>query len=653
MAAMDSLSRLVNLYLLLANSPRPLTLDQIVADIGGFPDAPAARRQAFERAKRDLRSLGLPIRTVAGPSGVDAYKVDQRDAKTPAPSLTPLEALALAGAMASVRFGRGDAFDSASKLGCLYDGELAELATFPAVPGVSEFFEAISLRSMVSFSYRGKQRVACPYAIVFRWANWYLLAKEEGSDTAKSFRVDLVEGAVERLGASCEVPEGLDLNQIIPETRTAIAESEPQEVVVRYPAALAEVVEGNLPVAATSLRDDGWVTSTLSVGSMGAFMRVVVEFSEAMRLVGPAATKRAAGEWLEAAIAAQREARPEAGELQRLGQVASGEGIAGGTPARRARNLTTIEQFRKVMGILPWLYRNPVTTTQEIARLFSIDEGRVGDLLERVACCGLPPFTPDQLIEIVVEGDEISARISEDFAKGLVLGQSDLFVIALSARVALASGEFDGRKDLESALVKIFGKDAVTEMADAIVVDIEGERHIGALRVAIEEQRQVQFDYLASGESSLTSRRVDPFVVFSDRGFWYLRGWCHRSGGVRNFRLDRLESLQVTEDRAVRQPTGGDLLTSVFSLEEGELLAGDSVLVATAPGKAWLLGGAPRQELDTNILPGWEVHRLRVLSYSWLAKLAGSAGGELRVLHPETAVEAVTALIEAMRDRLV
>ena len=95
---MDSLSRLVNLYLLLANSPRPLTLEQIVSSIGGFPDSAAARRQAFERAKRDLRSLGLPIRTLTGPSGVDAYKVDERDANAPAPSLTPLEALALAGA---------------------------------------------------------------------------------------------------------------------------------------------------------------------------------------------------------------------------------------------------------------------------------------------------------------------------------------------------------------------------------------------------------------------------------------------------------------------------------------------------------------------------------------------------------------------------
>ncbi len=653
MAATDSLSRLVNLYLLLANSPRPLTLEQIVADIGGFPESPAARRQAFERAKRDLRSLGLPIRTVTGPSGVDAYKVDQRNANTPAPSLTPLEALALAGAMASVRFGRGDAFDSASKLGCLYDGELAELANFPAVPGVSEFFEAISSRSMVSFAYRGKPRVACPYAIIFRWANWYLLAKEEGSETAKSFRVDLVEGAVELLGASCEVPEGLDLNQIIPETRSAIAETEPQEVVVRYPEALAEVVEGNLPAPADSRRADGWVTSTLSVGSVAGFMRVVVEFSETMSLEGPPAFKRVAVQWLEAAIAAQRAARPDASELRRLGEAASTEAMADSAVRRRARTLTTIEQFRKVMGILPWLYRNPVTTTQEIARLFSIDEERVGDLLERVACCGLPPFTPDQLIEIMVEGDEISARISEDFAKGLVLGQSDLFVIALSARVALASGEFEGRRELESALVKIFGKDAVAGMAESILVDIEGERHLGPLRTAIEDQRQVRFDYLASGESSLTSRLVDPFVVFSDRGFWYLRGWCHRSGGVRNFRLDRLENLNVTEDRAERQPSGGDLLTSAFSLEEGELLAGDAVLVATAPGKGWLLGGAPRQELEGKALPGWDVHRLRVLSYTWLAKLAGSAGGELRVLYPDAAVEAVAARIEAMRDRLL
>ena len=650
---MDSLSRLVNLYLLLANSPRPLTLEQIVSSIGGFPDSAAARRQAFERAKRDLRSLGLPIRTLTGPSGVDAYKVDERDANAPAPSLTPLEALALAGAMASVRFGRGDALDSAGKLGCLYDGEVAELANFPVVPGVSEFFEAITSRSMVAFGYRGRPRVACPYAIVFRWANWYLLAREEGSNTPKSFRVDLVEGAVERLSRQCAVPEGLDLNQIIPEKRSAISEGEPQDVVVRYPEVLAEVVEGNLPGPITSVRTDGWVISTLRVGSIGGFMRVVVEFSETMGIEGPPEFKSSAREWLEAAVAAQRAEMPEAAALERLLEEARGSEGDAKAPSRQARHLTTIDQFRKVMGILPWLYRNPVTTTEEISRLFSIEEERVGDLLERVACCGLPPFTPDQLIEIVVEGDEISARISEDFARGLVLSQADLFVIALSARVALASGEFEGRTELESALEKIFGSGSAEEMVESIVVDIEGERYLGALRAGIEGQRQVRFDYLASGEASLAARVVDPFVVFSDQGFWYLRAWCHRSGGVRNFRLDRMENVQVTDDHVRHQPNAGDLLHSAFSLDEGELHLGEQVLVGTAAGREWLLAGVPHDRVQADLLPGWELHRLRVVSYPWLAKLAGSAGGSMRVVYPQAAVAEVTSQLETMRDRLV
>ncbi len=650
---MDSLSRLVNLYLLLANSPRPLTLEQIVSSIGGFPDSAAARRQAFERAKRDLRSLGLPIRTLTGPSGVDAYKVDERDANAPAPSLTPLEALALAGAMASVRFGRGDALDSAGKLGCLYDGEVAELANFPVVPGVSEFFEAITSRSMVAFGYRGRPRVACPYAIVFRWANWYLLAREEGSNTPKSFRVDLVEGAVERLSRQCAVPEGLDLNQIIPEKRSAISEGEPQDVVVRYPEVLAEVVEGNLPGPITSVRTDGWVISTLRVGSIGGFMRVVVEFSETMGIEGPPEFKSSAREWLEAAVAAQRAEMPEAAALERLLEEARDSEGDAKAPSRQARHLTTIDQFRKVMGILPWLYRNPVTTTEEISRLFSIEEERVGDLLERVACCGLPPFTPDQLIEIVVEGDEISARISEDFARGLVLSQADLFVIALSARVALASGEFEGRTELESALEKIFGSGSAEEMVESIVVDIEGERYLGALRAGIEGQRQVRFDYLASGEASLAARVVDPFVVFSDQGFWYLRAWCHRSGGVRNFRLDRMENVQVTDDHVRHQPNAGDLLHSAFSLDEGELHLGEQVLVGTAAGREWLLAGVPHDRVQADLLPGWELHRLRVVSYPWLAKLAGSAGGSMRVVYPQAAVAEVTSQLETMRDRLV
>ena len=655
MATTNSLSRLLNLYLLLANSRHPMTLDEITRELGGFPPSFDARRQAFERAKRDLRSLGLPIVTTRDPSGsVDAYIVDSRKSVQLAPSLTPMEALSLAGAMASVRFGADAALDSATKLGCVFDGEVAALATLPKVPLVSELFEAIHRSSKVLFTYRDKERNLCPYAIVFRWGNWYLIGREDGSDTTKSFRVDYIQSALTILGIACSPPEDLVVSKVIPQTRAALDDGDHVEVVVRFRSELRDVISGYLPSLSEVEHDGSSVIGRAEIGSFESFVKVLMEFTEVFELLEPLSLKSRIAQWIERALGAQVALVDDPAELGfETGQHDIGES---GSPAangrlRRAPE-STLTQFRRVMTILPWLFRNPTTTTSEIARLFNIDPDRVGGLLERIACCGLPPFTPDRLIEIIVDGDEIHARISDEFATGLKLDSRDLFVVALSAKVALAAGEFDGRPELESAMAKIFGSVGAHEISDSIVVDFAGDRNLRIVRRGLDSRNQIAFDYFSSSKAELSQRVVDPFALFSQREFWYLRGWCHLSGGVRNFRLDRMDGIAVLDRPAANQPTAQDLLPSTFSIDQNDFAGGDPVILELDETAIWRISRLPYRSLSPSPSGDKVWVELMVVSSRWLAKLIAAAGGEIRVVGPTAMARAVRAEIELIAKRL-
>ena len=50
------------------------------------------------------------------------------------------------------------------------------------------------------------------------------------------------------------------------------------------------------------------------------------------------------------------------------------------------------------------------------------------------------------------------------------------------------------------------------------------------VRQALETGRQIDLEYYSYGRDELTERRVEP-NVFSDKGNWYLSGWCHRAEG--------------------------------------------------------------------------------------------------------------------------
>ena len=76
--------RVLNLLALLLDTRVPLTRDEIVREIGGYPPQPSANRRAFERDKEVLRGMGVPITTdTLGDAGEVGYRVR---AEIPIPS---------------------------------------------------------------------------------------------------------------------------------------------------------------------------------------------------------------------------------------------------------------------------------------------------------------------------------------------------------------------------------------------------------------------------------------------------------------------------------------------------------------------------------------------------------------------------------------
>ena len=103
----NSAERMLNLVALLTESNRPLTLEEI-GDfmVNQYPVKSEARRTAFERDKKSLRKLGVPItKQVLGgnDAGKTAYSIDRTEYKLINFDLTEDELSALQQAAALVQ----------------------------------------------------------------------------------------------------------------------------------------------------------------------------------------------------------------------------------------------------------------------------------------------------------------------------------------------------------------------------------------------------------------------------------------------------------------------------------------------------------------------------------------------------------------------
>ncbi len=86
--------------------------------------------------------------------------------------------------------------------------------------------------------------------------------------------------------------------------------------------------------------------------------------------------------------------------------------------------------------------------------------------LEMAACCGVPPYTPDQLMEIVVTDTTVSARFGPALARPRRLSPHEGFALAAAARALVATPGSDEGGALSRALVKLERALGGEEVAD-------------------------------------------------------------------------------------------------------------------------------------------------------------------------------------------
>ena len=107
------------------------------------------------------------------------------------------------------------------------------------------------------------------------------------------------------------------------------------------------------------------------------------------------------------------------------------------------------------------------------------------------------------------------------------------------------------RDAVDRALAKL--SEATGESGAARVhvsLERDGEQVLSTLQDAVRRAHRVHLRYLAPARDEVTERDVDPLRLFTSDGHWYLEGWCRRAEGMRTFRLDRIESVELLDVRA-------------------------------------------------------------------------------------------------------
>jgi predicted DNA-binding transcriptional regulator YafY len=306
----DRLERLTNLVAVLLDTRRPITLEEIVERVPGYPEAPKeAYRRQFERDKDTLRGIGVPVslEKVHPLDQAMGYRIRPEDYYLPSLDLTPDERVALHLAVTALRLEGGQGHQALLKLGGLEGTAAAPIGALPSVPALPALFEAYRRRARVSFRYRGDLRRLDPYGILFRDGHWYAVGFDPDRGENRSFRADRIEGTVEPgPGGSFERPGGFDSAAALRDEPWRFGDEEPVEALVLIGSSQASWVAADLgPEAVAERRDDGSVLVRLLVTNRAALRSFVLDLLDAAEVLGPPELRADMAAWLEALASEQ------------------------------------------------------------------------------------------------------------------------------------------------------------------------------------------------------------------------------------------------------------------------------------------------------------------------------------------------------------
>jgi proteasome accessory factor C len=208
----------------------------------------------------------------------------------------------------------------------------------------------------------------------------------------------------------------------------------------------------------------------------------------------------------------------------------------------------------RLLDLVPYIVAHPGISITELAKEFSISRDEVLKDLNLLFLCGLPGYTPLELIDISFDEESVVIRDPQNLAAPRNLNESE----ALIARIALAALEESTPKTsaaysqivaLREKIAKAFSSSIP---ASAITFTLDKERAtLEAIEGAIKQELDLEMMYNNVTKDSSSKRSITPISIIAEDKRTLVSAYCHSAKALRTFNLAQISDVS-TKKRSAR-----------------------------------------------------------------------------------------------------
>jgi proteasome accessory factor C len=295
-----------------------------------------------------------------------------------------------------------------------------------------------------------------------------------------------------------------------------------------------------------------------------------------------------------------------------------------------AKQESGLARTARLLDLVPYLTTHQGIAISELAKTFSTTVKEITDDLNTLWMCGLPGYTPLELIDLEFESGFVSIRNAETLAAPRALDRAEALSIYLG--LDLLSAELsEANSSLVSEIEKL-QEQLRSQLISAPQVQIEASLNSefrALILRAIRRRGWLEITYHSAANDQVTKRRVAPYELSQSGSHEYLQGYCDSAKAIRNFRADRIVNVVEITDQV---------------WPDSQLTANEESIKYKVKVHA-----ASRQvrEVLPQIAANSSTATIQGFSAQWISRAILSLAGQVEAVEPTQIRAAVTARAEA------
>lgn len=215
-------------------------------------------------------------------------------------------------------------------------------------------------------------------------------------------------------------------------------------------------------------------------------------------------------------------------------------------------------QIWRLQRLLEWLKSGQTLTTRLAAERFEVSQRTIASDIGHLRQLGVPvEYDASRFTYILQE--------SFDNLPSNVLTRADYAALLVATHALAALGDSADARILEQVterLADVLPEELLADASEgAAVLKLNAgpsgridERTLETLRTAARDQFVSRMTYYSASRDETSRRDIEPLAVIHRDGSWYAVAWCRLRDGIRDFRIDRIRSLELTDEVFARPP---------------------------------------------------------------------------------------------------